>query len=867
VLLNYNYPKIFLVFLLFFAPDLFSQNGSDDMFFLTPSGFYEDEIDVELNTDNGEIYFTTDGSIPTLTSLKYVNPIHIAQTTVIRARILLDGTLSDETGTNTYFINEHSTLPVFSISTNPENFWDADSGIYVEGNNYNPDDPIGTANYWKDWEKPIHIEFYETDASLAFEQDAGVKIFGSWSRTNDQKSLAIHAREMYGTKKIYYQLFPSLNISKYKKFVLRNSGTDWFSTMFRDGFMQSLVENQNLDILAYRPAIVFLNGKYWGIHNIREKVSDNYIGEHYPNVDKDQIDLLEGSDDVIRGSNDSYNSLLNFIENNDLADEENYNYVSRQIDIDNFITYQVFEIFVDNTDWPSNNIKYWKPKTDNGKWRWILVDTDFGFNLFNKSTYRHNTLEFAVSSDTTINYPNPPWSTFLLRNLLRNETFKNKFVNKFANFSNMIFKPQFLENKIDEFKNRIETEIVRHIEKWRSEEITYSDWLSEVEVMKIFARERLSYITSYFIEKFNLDETKSLSLNVSDIEAGQIFINDMKLQDYSWTGDYFSNIPILLNAKANIGYKFIGWQGDYESNENEITLYVDETKNITAVFEKIEDFLAPAIVINEINYNSNIDFNTKDWVELYNNSSNNIDIANWVFKDKKDDHIFIMPENTVIASNNFIVLCRDTLLFNSLFNNQEGFGIENFVGNFDFGLSSNGELIRLYDSENNLIDSVDYKDSSPWPSEPNGTGVTLELKNPELDNSKPENWGISNNYGTPGKENDSYFVTTVKEAKHRIPIKCNLIQNYPNPFNPTTVIKYQIPNHKCQINSTSQNPDIVSLKVYNMLGKEIATLINRGQTAGNYEVTFNAANLSSGIYYYQLKYGNYLETKKMILLK
>ncbi|MCL4279869.1 MAG: T9SS type A sorting domain-containing protein, partial [Ignavibacteriaceae bacterium] len=84
----------------------------------------------------------------------------------------------------------------------------------------------------------------------------------------------------------------------------------------------------------------------------------------------------------------------------------------------------------------------------------------------------------------------------------------------------------------------------------------------------------------------------------------------------------------------------------------------------------------------------------------------------------------------------------------------------------------------------------------------------------------------------------------------------SLSQNYPNPFNPTTTISYSI-----------KSPGLVSLKVYDILGTEVASLVNENQEAGNYSVEFNAYNLTSGIYFYTLTSGNFVETKKLILLK
>jgi len=840
----------------------FSLSSKQSQLFSVESGFFENSLELDFFSNDGEeIYYTIDGSEPDINSTMYEgSSFLITETTVVRAKIFFDNSFLEETETNTYFINEHSELPVFSISTTPSNFWDPDTGIYVKGNNYNPDESEFTANYWQDWERPIHIEFFEQDGNLVFEQDAGVKIFGSWSRLNNQKSLTIHARDIYGEKKINYRLFPSLGIKKYKSFVLRNSGTDWQSTMFRDGFIQSLLDNEDIDKIAYRPAILFLNGAYWGIHNIREKINDNYIGGHH-DVDKDNIDLLEGWGDIIRGSDESYNDFLEFLKTHDISDDTNYEIIKGRMDIDNFITYENFEIFIANTDWPSNNIKFWKPQTENGRWRWILLDTDFGFDLFNEDTYNHNTLEFATNDDSTIEYPNPPWSTFLLRKLLENELFRIKFINRFSDLSNTIFKPEFIKNRIDEFKNNINNEIDRHLLRWQNQHQTHQDWENTVETMKIFSDERLSYLKPFYINKFELEESQVINLDISNKNAGKIQINSIKLRSYPWEGEYFSNNPITLTAHSNPGYRFVEWVGDYSSQDEEINLLLDEAKSIKAMFEKVDG--ADPIVINEINYDSHKDFDTEDWVELYNNSDYDVDISNWIFSDKKNTNQFVIPAVTVLEADSYLVLCRSTVSFDSLFNNKDNSNIDNFIGDFDFKLSNKGELIRLFNSDGDLVDSIRYDNKLPWPKDAAGNGPTLELRNPNLDNYNYESWGISSSFGTPGRQNDSYdaSLVDVKKENKTIPSEFKLYQNYPNPFNPATTIKYSISNVE------DENIRSIQLKIFDVLGREITTLVNETKPSGNYIVSFNAENLSSGVYYYQLKSGSFVETKKMIVMK
>lgn len=192
---------------------------ADSPIFSLIGGLYKNALTISLSTTSGtsKIYYTLNGSIPTSKSLEYTSPININKTTVLRARAYEDGYLPSKTITNTYLINERNNLAVISISTDSSNFFDQNTGIYVTGPNGgtpNPDNPDTSANYWKDWEKPIHIEMYEPDGKQAFSEDAGVKIHGGYSREYPEKSLAIYSRGSYGSKSINYKIFPDLNLNE-----------------------------------------------------------------------------------------------------------------------------------------------------------------------------------------------------------------------------------------------------------------------------------------------------------------------------------------------------------------------------------------------------------------------------------------------------------------------------------------------------------------------------------------------------------------------------------------------------------------------------------------------------------------------------
>ena len=848
-------PKVFL-FLLLLNVILFAQTekASEPVFSLE-SGFYNSPVTLSISSqeEGSRIYYTFDGSVPNDKSALFTSEIQINRTGVIKAVVYAEGLQPSEIVTKTYFIDENFTFPVFSISTDPSNLWDPDSGIYVEGPNAEPEYPHFGANYWQDWEKPAFIEMFEPDGNIAFSENCGIKIFGGWSRAHPQKSLAVFFRKEYGKKKISYQLFPDKPIYNFKSFILRNSGDDWPATMFHDALLQTIVENLDIETQSYRPAIVFLNGEYWGIQNIREKINEDYLEEHF-GVDSKKVDLLENNSLVLEGSNDDYLELLDFVSNNDLSVDANYEFVKLKMDISNFIDYQLSEIYFNNTDWPGNNVKYWRDYEHKTGWRWILFDTDYSYGFVNPDDYSDNTLAFAMEEDGP-DWPNPPWSTLLLRKLIRNQEFKNEFVARYSDYANTIFKSDNILPMIDMFKQKLEPEIDRHIERWDA--FDRESWEREINIMKNFAVQRLSYLTEHFRQTLNLDDLITITVNNEFPAFGSVKINTVIPDEYPWSGNYFKSIPVKLKAIPKPGFEFVEWSGDISFGANTVVITPEQPLNVTAVFAP--DSSTKRIVINEINYNSASDFDPEDWVELYNNSPDDIDVSGWIFKDEKETHSFEIPENTVLKSGEYLVLAKDTILFKQSFPE-----VENFVGPFVFGLSGGGEKIRLYDDAMNIIDSLTYDDKTPWPEEADGEGKTLELFNPNRDNSVPENWHASlTEHGTPGSQNSVF--TSVNEKKLTIPETFVLKQNYPNPFNPATKIKYGIPSN---VNGERIN---VKLTVYDVLGREIITLVNEKQTSGNYEIIFDAnsvgVGLPSGIYFYKLTAGTFGAVKKMVLMK
>ena len=598
-------------------------------------GFHETGFSLELSTQDPQavIHYTLDGSEPSQGSPLYDQPLRISnragepdvysqigeisphwkepigevfKATVVRVKAFyLDGSYS-AIATHTYFVDQDMSgrysLPIVSISVEPDHFFDYLEGIYVKGIKYDEGNGHITgvdANYWESggqWERPIHIEFFDTSGERYLAQDGGVRIHGSNIRTLPQKSLRIYADDQYGQSDNFsYEFFPGLRdavqndpIREFKVLLLRNSGTLSSYPIFRDTIMHTLLDHTSLDILTYHPVIVFLNGEYWGLYNLRETMNEHYLKAHYQ-IDPDKAVVLEKKYQLsfgTKGDEAHYLDLLNYIIDNNISEPEHYSYISTKMDIDNFIDYQITEIYSANRRWPFDNIKYWRYKTDeyqpdapygqDGRWRWFLFDLDTAFG-YGVSDIQEDTLLRATGE-------------FLLRSLLGNSDFRIQFINRFADHLNTSFTPQRFIGIIDEMQGAIDREIPEHMRRWNVMGNSIDFWEETVDVMRDFANERPAFTRQHIKDYFNLPGTAVVTLK-TDSDKGYIRINSIDItadtpgvmRADEWNGIYFKGVPIKLTAIPNSGYKFTGWEG-IEQSGSEVIIELDEDQTLTANF-------------------------------------------------------------------------------------------------------------------------------------------------------------------------------------------------------------------------------------------------------------------------------------------
>lgn len=724
--------------------------------FSREGGFYEQDLELELSCSDCTIFFTTNGDEPSPRdpAHRYRNPIPIYQTTVIRA-LALRGQEISEVYAHTYFIREPRTnFAVVSLSIPPATLFHPSNGLFVKGEH--AVDSLWTlpgANFWTRKEVFANTEIYEADGRCVFRSGTGFRLFGGMSRLFPQKSIAIVARERYGENRIHYPIFGKKGLNKFKFLVLRNSGSDFGKSNFRDAFMTSLVEDWDLEQQDSRPSHVYINGQYWGIYNIREKINRYFIEGHHDEVDKDSIDLLEHRYTRKRGGRRNYLELLQYLETHDLSDDANYAYVQSLIEVENFIDFQIAQIYFDNQD-AGGNIRYWRPQGPDGRWRWILYDTDWGFGLHEPEAYQHNSLAFHMMPDGPA-WPNPPWSTFLFRKLLENPRFQRQFVTRFCDHLNTSLDRRTVEAKLDAFYQAYLPEMPRHLERWQ---LSQAYWESHVQRMRSFAQNRPEYVRMHLMEYFSVGNSRKLAVEV--VGNGQVVLNDhLRIsQDQPFNGLYFEGIPVTLTAAPELGYRFSHWEGDgMESELKDITLRLERGQTrLRAVFEPFDHPLAGKIMVNEVSGNNKA---SGDWIELYNYSDQSIQLKGWLLTDYKNT--FHLPA-IVLPPKEYLVICENKQHFARHFS-----AAHRVVGDLAFGLNKRRERIRLITPEGGLIDEVTYE------LPPMDSVFTLNLLLPYLDNADPENWEIVPGKGSPNEAN-AYYVLSSIEARRTLWIEIGI---------------------------------------------------------------------------------------------
>lgn len=559
---------------------------AQEVTFSTPGGFYETPFELTLSCEQPDkvIHFTTNGNSPTVADPIYATPLlldeslyshsniftiqnspdeHWYQPESVQKCIVIRAAAFDEAGvqvgqvaTHTYLIKslgcDTHGLPVLSLCCDSLDLFDYESGIFIPGAHYNPEDPLYSGNYFqtgKEWERNCNVEFYES-GNKGINQRAGLRTQGLSTRRFPQKGLKIYAREEYGKKRFNYRFFDDTFVESFKHLKIKPFQAGWETRGCEDHISGRIARHLDLDCLASRPMVLYINGEYWGIYFLQEKPDERYIEDHY-DLDLNTINIIESWNGAHceYGTGEAMIDLHEWIKEHDLDDEENYRYVAERIDINNFIDYEAFEIFSANLDWPANNVRSWN--TNGNRWRWLFYDGDGSlfrpmreFDAIDNATY-----------DGDGNYPSNRVATLLFRKLLENNTFKTQFLSRFYQLLSTVFRYDATKPIYDETFALLYEEITNQSNRF-GKPVSKEDWKTRMETVDLFLSQRVQDVDIALREHFLDNDTELEMIDVyqsSDEDRIHITIEAKEtlkahLQVFDMTGRRITSNEQIIGA-------------------------------------------------------------------------------------------------------------------------------------------------------------------------------------------------------------------------------------------------------------------------------------------------------------------------------
>lgn len=653
-------------------------------------------------------------------------------------------------------------IPIISITADSADIFSNETGFYVYGNH--PD-----GNYrqtGRDWERPVQVQFFEPNGQRALNMQMGARAHGGGGRHSAVKTMRLYARSAYGESHINYPILGEGNGERFKRLLVRGPGHRPDCIM-RDDMSTAFTKGLNLDVANIRPVVFFLNGEYWGLFTLKERMDARQIELNYQ-IDVDDIVILEKSvndtDDVYHGypsDFDEFNQLALHLDSVDMTTPEMYEYGKMRIDLEALTEYNAVQTYFGNGDWPNNNYRFWKKRMPvdtnlapgyDGRWRFILFDLDAGFGgdctgIFPASP----SLRRAISDSSIFRDYN-----VMFRNMVKNPRYRDEFATRCADLANTTFRPHRVEAILNDHFNLLDPLIFEHVVRWRypsgvntlqdryQETPSLGPWNDIKNGMLNFVNQRPFFYRRHIMQELGPSDTSRVTLDVIDFSMGFVKINTIDINEsthgvnpsqvYPWDGVYFHDLAVALQAKPRPGYKFVRWDGINDTNQV-IYVFITGDTSFTAIFEPGPIPFNDNIFINEV-ASSNSSFiadlygEYDDWVELYNPHGLDVDISGYYVSDKSNNPTkYKLPNSSklVVPAGGYLLLWAD---------DQPGQGPEHLP----FKLSQSGESFTLYRPDGqSKVDGIDFgfiptNQSYGRNGDGNATWVTYLIPTPNAEN-------------------------------------------------------------------------------------------------------------------------------------
>ena len=813
-----------------------------------PAGFYSGPQYITLSKSSGTatIRYTTDGSTPTASSTIYDgHAIQISVTKTINARCFSNGDkLPGKIQTATYFIDEDFSVPVLAVTTDDANLYGS-SGIFT--------------NWRESWNKPCYVEYFDTSKQLVFSQNAGIQIDGGagGSRSQPQHSFRIEpGHGIFGDGDVKYALQPDRpSRDSYSSFYVRNGSNQYLILPYKDGLeVTALGKNTYNYYSAYRPIVAFINGSYFGVYELREKINDDYLEENY-DMDIDSLDLIGVSYfkgqtlQPITGSIEPFLNDYNYFMTLNPNSTGYLQKVDKFLDLKNYTDYIIAQSWVANVDWPQNNIKLFRNKSTNFRWQFAIIDLEWSLLPHEWSTATYDHIQYLNNIGTSNRY------TAFWYKMMQNSEYRYNFINRFADLMNTNYSFDVIGELENDMYNEIFPEMEGEYQRWGTSNIQaqLNTFTSNHNIFRSELEKRSSYVRDDIQQYYNLDNQINIVLDVMPKGAGKIKISTVTPESYPWDGIYFSNIPIRIEAIANPGYKFTGWDNNEyipNASSNVFTSVISAIDNyFKANFEPGQSSFE-GITISEINYKDGEELNTTDWFEIWNATNEDVNLDGWYFTDNDDDHRFNFNSGTIIPAGERLVVVHNLKNFTANYPD-----VINYTGEFSFSLGTPQDEINLYNSKNELVVSVNYSDIYPWPLSYDFSGRTLELLNPETSLNEYTNWFKGCYKGSPGEAYDALCGDQNSSSPIVNLNGDNTINAYPNPANNNVYLQFKLDHPVSE----------TSVKVYNVLGTLLKSETLGAMNSGYNTVSFDISGLMANqMYFISVSANQFQQTVKII---
>jgi hypothetical protein len=525
---------------------------------LTPAAGLVDPGDEVRIAGEGTYTWTMDGEPPSAEDDVYTAPVALPDVAVVAFRAVahVDGLWPSRPATSTYIRDAtrfEAAVRVVALTFAPGDLFDPITGIYEYGPDYERAYPYFGANFWELWERPVHVELFGPDGALLASQDAGIQIAGGYSRAFDQRNFELVARSAYGPGMFTAALFEQESRRTFERLYLRNGG-DWCGTQLVDGVVQSLFRTEDgaradsVDAQAYEPALVYLNGEFWGAYELKERLDTDWMAAHR-DADPDAVDFVklgwthEANWSLEAGDWEAFDALEALVAAEDLADDDAYAEFAATVDVDNFIGATVAQGWIANTDWWGNNLRLWRPRQDDGRWRWMVYDFGHGWS---NPAYDH----LATSV-------NGSWRGLPLGAALRNRQFRDRFVNVHADWLNTTLRGEEAAAGVRELAAEVRPVMGEQRERWCGG-AAIPGWETAVESAEAFASARAGYVESALVRHLAPGDRHTLSLAADPAEAGRFRLAVVDVPS-GFSGTYYERVPVEVTATPAPGWRFLRW--------------------------------------------------------------------------------------------------------------------------------------------------------------------------------------------------------------------------------------------------------------------------------------------------------------------